>query len=52
MTRNEHHLENDIRDIVHRTYGTPQRQASDACALVVLALFIGTVALLARLLTT
>lgn len=46
MNRN---TENDIRDTIHRTYGTPQRQASDAVALVALALFVGTVALLARI---
>lgn len=49
MTRNEQHLENDIRETVQRIYGTPQRQASNALALVVLGLFLGTVALLANL---
>lgn len=42
-------IENDIRETIQRIYGTPQRQASDALALVVLGLFIGTIAILANL---
>lgn len=42
-------IDHDIADTVHTSFGTPQRQASDALALVVLALFIGTAAILLRL---
>jgi hypothetical protein len=39
----------EIRDTIVRIYGTPQRQASDALALVAIALFCATVALIAQL---
>ncbi len=42
-------IDHDIRDAVQASFGTPQRQASDALALVVLALFLGTAAILLRL---
>lgn len=42
-------VESDIRDTVQRHFGPPPRQASDALALVALALFIGTAAILLQL---
>lgn len=43
MTRNERHLENDIRETVARIYGPMNRQASDLASFVAIALFIATV---------
>lgn len=40
-------LDHDIRDTVTKIYAPLNRQASDGVAFVVLALFLGTVALLA-----
>lgn len=42
-------VEDDIAEVVQNHFGTPQRQASDALALVALALFIGTAAILLQL---
>lgn len=42
-------LADEIRTTVQSSFGTPQRQASDAAALVAIALFCGTVAILAQL---